>query len=103
MNTTRAQSLPLDYGTYVGRARLFLLPGTPHVHHPDVIPEVDAILDVFGLAILLCETPRRTKPIDSAGHAGRGRVVVEASKYVLVTPARNEAQFIELTISNWDL
>jgi len=84
----------------VGRSR-FLLLSRPAIHdHPDLVyalvPSLDAschlyIIGRIGIA--------HARPAIS-GFACSGLIIMSFLTYVLVTPARNEAQFIELTIKS---
>src|SRR5439155_12900101 len=84
---------------YVGRSRVLLLSRFAFLHDSHVIYAMVSGLDASGagyvcLRLALGSTASRSR------QSCRSKSMTNLPKYVLITPARNEAQFIELTIKS---
>jgi len=86
--------------SHVGRSRLLLLSDPPVLHHPDLVYEMVSVLDVSGDVCAFMRIERDATPPFDSSYWGKGVLMLMLPTYVLITPARNEAEFIELTIKS---
>lgn len=85
---------------HVGRSGLLLLSGPSHLHHPNFLYEMVSSMDAPSVGHAGARDGLKCEASGKARHHRRHIVMQNLPSYVLITPARNEAAFIELTLKS---